>query len=754
MWIYVWLGFGYLLAASLPLSFAVGRNLEYEYALISAGLVILLPMLIGLLLPRENIPEQNLRYRVAVAFDTIWFLILGPAIFLMVPSLFYLIDFCPCSANGTAFWSALQVWPAIAIGHAFFHGILYARTQGFLRRRIAVFLLISSLALILSALLLVWFTPQKRVVSILLGFIHGPIYDDWINVDDAIVAMRAGHLLVAMAIMSLFRHQNQILRFGMAILFAVLAASVTTWTSNQPSVANSETILNQAMRGKIEYGDLVLRFRAASEDSVPPPVVRRIFAEALFHVEDLAKVLGRPKSKIAIYVYPNRELKKLWFGAGETDVTDVVQPSIHINQDNWPHATLRHELVHAIASDFAFYGLGFHPNIAITEGLAVALDPEESDLSLDEQVAAMLHTKKLPDIDQLFGAGFWLEAGPRAYAVAGSLIRFIIRKYGAESIRKLYSGSTWKTSLGVDKSEALRAWQQEIIKVYDKEQFSAYAASAFRSEGTINEVCPHGKADLARSRSEKLWLRLRQPVGWSPDVDYWPWRLSLNPGDESVRLNYWRKEIGEIARSRVALTGRLQVWADVLARGRRWEPQSLEGVELAILESDVRAMLNEREASRRILSQIEEFAAKHQIGRSLQRQVQTRVFVHEQLSLTDSIAWRRYLAGWGQMPGQTTYDEPWMLVYLRIRKLDVQIDSAEYLRALIQIPLPANLHPSFHLEWYKNLARRQLKMGEFADASKSLIRASRRAKGSAKNHFAMLSRQTQFFKKLPENLRP
>jgi hypothetical protein len=202
------------------------------------------------------------------------------------------------------------------------------------------------------------------------------------------------------------------------------------------------------------------------------------------------------------------------------------------------------------------------------------------------------------------------------------------------------------------------------------------------------------------------------------------------------------------------MTGRLQVWADVLSRGRKWEPESLEGIELAILESDVRAMLNEREASRQILAQIEEFAKTHQIGRSLQRQVQTRVYVHDQLPLTDSIAWRRYLAGWGQMPSQTAYDEPWILVYLRVRKMDLVIDSPEYLRSLTQIPLPPNLHPSFYLEWYKNLARRQLKMGEFADATQSLIRASKRAKGSAKNHFAMLSRQTQYFKSLPEELKP
>jgi hypothetical protein len=753
VWIYLWLTASYLASASFPLLSPVARNLEYEYALMAGQFVIFLVPIVAFLIPRENIPEKNGQYTVATAFDTLWIMLVAPAVFLLVPLLFYLIEFCPCSTSGTLFWTAVQVLPNLIIAHAVYHGILWARSNGYQRHKIGAFILIVYAVLILIALATMWFAPQKRVVSMLMGFLHGPVYDAWIAVDNGIVAARVAHIFVAFALMSLFRHVSHWARFGTAVVFTALASATYVYAVSQPSMGNSAGALNSLMRGKVQSGKVIVRFRAAREEQAPPPIVRRILAEALFHVQDLEKALGKPERPVVIYVYPNRETKKLWFGAGDTDVTDVRSPSVHITQAGWPHPTLRHELVHALTSSYGFWGLGFHPNMAITEGLAVALDPEDSDLTLDEQVAAMLHTKKLPDIERLFGPLFWLESGMRSYAVAGSLLKFMQKKYGSEAVRKLYSGSSWSSAFKSSKTDVLRAWQASVVKVYNKERFSAYAQSQFRADGLIDAVCPHSIADLARSRSENTWLRLRQPMGWDPNTNYWPWRLSLNPEDESVRLGFWRREISSIARQRMMLTGRLQTWAEVVARGRKWEPDSLEGVELAILESDVRALLGEREASRAILDQIVEFSKQKQLGRGLLRKVESRLFVQEHLPVDAVVAWRKYLAGWGTIPTPTV-DDPWLLNYLRVRMLDYPIDSKDILRQLLSLPLPKGFDPSFYVEWYLHLAKRFLRMDDFALAKAAIERASKFTGKAGKEYYQMLSRQVAFFNALPEDLRP
>src|SRR5690606_33355072 len=115
-------------------------------------------------------------------------------------------------------------------------------------------------------------------------------------------------------------------------------------------------------------------------------------------------------------------------------------PSIHITADAWPHPTLRHELVHALASGFGYHGLGFHPNMAFTEGLAEALAPREQMISVHEGAASLIESGRLPAIEKLFSPAFWRESGGRAYTVAGSFIRHLIETRGMAEVKNLYAG--------------------------------------------------------------------------------------------------------------------------------------------------------------------------------------------------------------------------------------------------------------------------------------------------------------------------
>src|SRR5690606_24024804 len=130
--------------------------------------------------------------------------------------------------------------------------------------------------------------------------------------------------------------------------------------AEKPKLATGVPVEGEAPAEETENEDVDARHKAS---------VLRLFRDAEFHVTELKALLAEPAlPHVDIYVYPNEDRKKLWFGGGATDVTDVRTPSIHITADGWPHPTLRHELVHALTSDIAFHGLGFHPNIAFTEG--------------------------------------------------------------------------------------------------------------------------------------------------------------------------------------------------------------------------------------------------------------------------------------------------------------------------------------------------------------------------------------------------
>src|SRR5262249_264444 len=128
------------------------------------------------------------------------------------------------------------------------------------------------------------------------------------------------------------------------------------------------------LRAALEAETTGEKAASAAETGVPLKI-QRLHRDAQFHVNELRKLwgaAGQNGPQVEMYVCQWDDGKKVWFGGGSTDVTDVYTPTVHITGEAWPPPTLRHELVHALASGVAYHGLGFHPNMAFTEGLAVA----------------------------------------------------------------------------------------------------------------------------------------------------------------------------------------------------------------------------------------------------------------------------------------------------------------------------------------------------------------------------------------------
>ncbi|MCX6126421.1 MAG: hypothetical protein NTV34_16935, partial [Proteobacteria bacterium] len=47
---------------------------------------------------------------------------------------------------------------------------------------------------------MLWFFPQKRILSLVFGFIHGPIYDEWIVVDSGVVVGRLALIFLSLSV--------------------------------------------------------------------------------------------------------------------------------------------------------------------------------------------------------------------------------------------------------------------------------------------------------------------------------------------------------------------------------------------------------------------------------------------------------------------------------------------------------------------------------------------------------------------------
>ena len=183
MWRYLFLVPAYLLATSLPLVSQVGANLEYEYALLASYLGLVLLPAVALLLPARRLPMEDGQFSIGASFEVFWILFISPLFGLLPGAYAYAMKLCPCSASGFGFWMLVLWYPSWVLAHAVHHGILRFRCRGLPPWKIAAGWMIAYGAMVSVAMIELWVFPQKRIVNLLIGFIHGPIYDDWIAVD-------------------------------------------------------------------------------------------------------------------------------------------------------------------------------------------------------------------------------------------------------------------------------------------------------------------------------------------------------------------------------------------------------------------------------------------------------------------------------------------------------------------------------------------------------------------------------------------
>ncbi len=440
----------------------------------------------------------------------------------------------------------------------------------------------------------------------------------------------------------------------------------------------------------------------------------RLAREASFHISELTRELKISAPHVFIFVYPDERSKKLWFGAGSTDVTDVVTPSIHIVAEGYPHPTLRHELVHALTSDIAFFGLGFHPNLALTEGLAVALAPGFAPLDLDERAATLFHTGKALSLDALMSPLFWRESGERAYSQAGSLIRYLISEFGVEWVMEVYRGVT-PTNL----EDAFTKWQTHVVASYPKDSKNLARQTLFQRPSVLDDTCPHSRADLEHNDMFTRWRHDKSLKGRSLGVS------------DSI------KKQAKIALKdkNYDLIAHLASQVPSLERGSH---PSSEDLEALLLKSDLLRLGHKKEESLSLLLQLESYAKSFKLPDSLIRAVFARTYTERTYTEDEAKKLRGYLAGFDTLPSVND----WFKSYLALRRGDPRAQTWQ--------EEPASGFPlSYYEEWDRLKGELYFKEANYHKSAEAYGRASLYTTGERKRHFAELNRLSLYLSQLP-----
>ncbi len=734
---------GTLLVCLLPFFSYVGRNLEYEYSLLSAWTALIILPLCGFLIA---FMARGSRSIVDLKFPSI-FLLFAPFVVILPGYLMLLTDFCLCSDNGFLFWMTINFLPIWYLAAAMSLAVLSLPFS--IRLRFVFWAMLTAL-LVALPLWNLWSAPQKRITSMALGFLHGPIYDSFIAIDSGIILRRCAHLCFALGLFFSITLRSKRYQKTVVLLLIVIGIGLNLSAQKFGSVGSGKEKLDKLLPGTIAEQQFTLHFLPPKNSNKTPHSVLRIARDSAFHIEELSKILSQENlPHVHIYLYPNEIKKKLWFGGGATDVTDVVTPSIHITTSGIIHPTLRHELVHALASGIGFFGLGFHPNMAFTEGLAVALAPSERLLSLDEGAASLITSGKLSSIDHLFSPFFWKESGARSYTVAGSFIEFLIQQFGVVGVLAKYSGASWQDAYGKGLDELVTAWRAEVLSEFDEERFRLISEALYRYPGVFRAQCPHSKADLKRNPDKDFYVGLRQPFGWNYRKDYKTWYQKFGANKVATEQRNMIKKIRQLSRQHPPDVRQIHLIKDKLIKTLNHPAKVIEDLEVKIFLADIEAYLGSLEESQKHLKELRQFSSERFLSASLERQINARYFLHKRLASHHLKDWHAYLGRINKdLPKNPKDKEIWLVTYLRLLKLGKEYFKNKDPELVLKLQPDPELPESFAINWYRKFALSMAHLERYDLEEKAWQKAAALGSYSQKPVFSQYARKAAYYHSL------
>ena len=387
----------------------------------------------------------------------------------------------PCNnTQGLAFFLILPgVSTVLAIIAGFALGILFSKKIVAVAAWYLLWILFAIVSLVEA-----YQTPAVFSFGPFFGYWPGVWYDRQIAVTDALISYRIFNLLIGgtgLLIIKIFganggrdnRQRFQLRRISLKdavpLSLCVLAVSVFFAKGEALGHRTSTNGLKSALPHHVRGEGIDIYFDA----HIAGKTRKDIANDAQFGLYQLRRYFDiKSHPPITVFVFKTAEQKHRLMGARHTSVAKPWLGQTYIVAQKSPHWTLRHELAHLVAAEFGSGPFrisagksGVVPVPALLEGVAVAATPTHGSLSLHQSAAAMKKLNLLPRVQALMGLDFLRIFSRRAYTAAGSFCMFIRDRFGARSLRRMYSGESAVEATGHSLNRLESLWQAHLGKI-------------------------------------------------------------------------------------------------------------------------------------------------------------------------------------------------------------------------------------------------------------------------------------------------
>lgn len=371
-----------------------------------------------------------------------------------------------------------------------------------------------------SALYRFYAAPPVFTYNAIIGYFPGNLYDENVQLGMPFLWSRLEQLAWVVAVIAAVAVWLDVPRFVVAreprpagrrvatigvAMVAAVGGGALHWFGGELGYRITPAEIQAALGGRVETEHFVIHYAKS------PEVERDIALVAADHELRYAQVVAQigaaPPGKLRSYVFASRDQKARWIGARDVEMAKPWRREIYLEHRAFPHGSLRHEIAHAVASAFGdpmfgvaardVAGLPLRISPGLIEGLAVALDwPAGYErLTPHEAVRAMQAMGLTPSIRELLSLRFLTVSSARSYTTAGSFLRFLLDRYGAERVRALYrSGGDFDGVYGKSIGALEAEWRAMIATITLPAEEIEGTRERFRAGSVFARPCPHANA--------------------------------------------------------------------------------------------------------------------------------------------------------------------------------------------------------------------------------------------------------------------
>lgn len=364
----------------------------------------------------------------------------------------------------------------------------------------------------------------------LLGYFPGNLYDEDVQLTMPLVWARLELLAWVLGVLALCAARLDAPRFRVGVrevrprelravpwvaaVAALAAGLVLHLASGRLGHGIEADDISAALGGRIETAHFVIDYAKTPDIIADMPLI------AADHEFRYAQVVARTgvklDGKIHSYYFANRDQKAAWTGARSVEMAKPWRREIYIDDREFPHSSLRHEIAHVVAGEFGdpifavasrrVLGIPI-PVPGLIEGYAVATDwPGEYDRSITpHQAMRVLQViGRLPPMDDLLSLRFLTFSSSNAYTTAGSFLKFLGDRYGQPALHRAYeSGGDFTAAYGKGLHALVAEWNAYLATVAIPPEAVEVNREQFARGSVFDRPCPHATA-LRKDQAYRL----------------------------------------------------------------------------------------------------------------------------------------------------------------------------------------------------------------------------------------------------------